>query len=223
MKKIVCPHCGTINLEKFVTYPHCAGCSALLGKSAIAPRAVWWRRRVRAGWWAAGLGGAILLLVALGLSETDVRQNGPLVPFPQVPRKAKVGQTLDCHLSFNAVRDNGTSPQQLQNLRLRFGRNFEKQWQIVAIMPAPDSDKRTIAGRVLQYESWPIEAVWRVQLRARETGSQKFMVSIDAKDFLAFQYIATIVVAESDKAQADKAQADKTPNSVTMKSEESKS
>ena len=204
MKKIVCPHCGTVNLEKFVTYPHCAGCSALLGASAVAPRAVWWKRRVRAGWWAAGLGGAILLLVALGLSETDVRQNGPLIPFPQVPREAKLGQTLNCRLAFDGIRDNGTSPQQLQNLRLRFGREFEKQWQIVAIMPTPSSDKRTIAGRVLQYKSWPIETVWRVQLRARKVGRQKFMVAMDAKDFLAFQYTTTVVVTKADKAQADK-------------------
>lgn len=195
MKKIVCPHCGTINLEKFVTYPHCAGCSALLGASVAPPRVVWWRRRVRAGWWAAVLGAAILALVALALSETDVRQNGPLVPFAQLPRAVEVGKTLDCRLNFNALRDNGTTPRRLQDLRLRFGRQFAKQWQIIAIAPKPDSDQQTSAGRLVKYASWPIDAVWRVELRPRKVGSQELRIAIDAKDFLATQYSTTVVVS----------------------------
>ena len=197
MKKIVCPHCGTINLEKFVTYPHCAGCSALLGATVELPRPAWWRRRVRAGWWAAVLGAAILALVALAISETDVHQNGPLVVFPQMPREVEVGQTLDCRLNFNALRDNGTTAQRLQNLRLRFGRQFDKQWQIVAIAPKPNSDQQTVAGRLVKYASWPSDTVWSVQLRPRKVGSQEFRIAIDAKDFLATQYSTTITVSKA--------------------------
>ncbi len=149
---------------------------------------------MRAGWWVAGLGGIILFLVALALNETEVRQNGPLIVFPQVPRTVALDQTLDCRLAFEGVRDNGTSPQQLQNLRLRFARNFEKQWQIVEIVPTPDQDTRTAGGRLLKYELWPIESAWRVQLRPRNVGRQRFVIAIDAKDFLVLPYSATINV-----------------------------
>ena len=199
MKKIVCPHCGTVNLEKFVTYPHCAGCSALLA-AQVSPRVLWWRRRVRTGWWAAVLGVTILLLVALALNETDVRQNGPVVVYPQLSRTMKMGETLDCRLVFDAVRDNGTSPQHLENLQLRFGRKFEKQWQIIDITPVPNRDQLGVAGRTLQYKSWPINTAWRVQLRPRQVGRPKIMIAVDAKDFLPMQYSATVeVVAATTK------------------------
>jgi len=102
VKKIVCPRCGAVNLEKFVTFPHCAGCSALLPLWGDAPAragASLLRRPLRVGFWMSLVGLALAQARGTKYADEVARDFQSLCEMPDA-----VAQTL---LRMDPVRKLG--------------------------------------------------------------------------------------------------------------------
>ena len=186
MKKIICPRCGAVNLEKFVTYPHCAGCSALLSLEEAGAGESLWRRPVRVGLWASLLGGALLAIAALAAREVGQGESQDLVVFGHVTRRVEPGASVVCRLSFDVVE--APTPRHLRDLTLVLARNFGRDWEVIAIEPAPD-DRLSSGGRaILRYERWSTDQAWMLRVKARRPGKNRLAFSVSARDYGAAQW-----------------------------------
>ena len=204
MKKIICARCGAVNLEGFITYPHCAGCSALLVETA-PKRVMWWTRRLRVVWWFSVLGGALAFLVALAFLETRDRDGGQILVYPRVPRRVNVGADFVARYQIDVVSEKIGAAVMLRDLELRLPRHFERDWQIVKVDPPPAADSgatsvASTSGRTFRYDEWPLQQTWRLRLRARRVGDAKIILWATGENHLAVQTRSTVTVL-SDKAK----------------------
>jgi len=150
MRKIPCPRCGTINLEKFVTFPHCANCGILLpaqSTSAQLQRAA--PRLIKPLLGMAVLAGATLcLVVAAALFEATPQDSGQIVIYGQLSRAARVGDLVSAQFTVDtmdapASQMNNT----LSEVKVRVPREFFDAFDSVALDPAPDEVTGRGSGR----------------------------------------------------------------------------
>ena len=183
MKKIVCPRCGAVNLEKFLSFPNCAGCAARLPQDDRAPSDVLWRRPLRVWLWVilAG-GGAIGALGAAAWFQAEPPQFSQLLVYVQAPREVVVGRTFRCRLTLDEVQES-SSLRRFGNVRVRLPNSSDAVFDVVAITPVPDSKINLGAARYYQFRSLPVGSILALDLRARQVGQHKLSIIVHADDY----------------------------------------
>jgi len=194
VKKIVCPQCGTINLEKFVTFPHCAGCSALLTTSREAGRVSIWRRPLRAGFWASLVGLALAGVVALSFSDSQPGEPQRLIVYPQLSRHVRLGEVLACQMGLESVRGDGREAGLLREVSWQLPRSVERDWRVVSVSPAPDAQARRVGKPMWIYHRWAAEERWSLRLQPRSAGRRVLAITAGASGHFPVQWRAVITV-----------------------------
>lgn len=199
MQKIRCPRCAVINLEKFVTFPRCAGCGVLLPETGSSPTLALWRRPVGSLLWASVVGCVAmgLVIVATVFEETPPPL-GQLVVYGQGPRAARVGGLLVFRLTVDAVEEASLREgRSLKNVSLRLPRDFFKKFRFVSLDPSPDEVTRSGFGRYFHYQTLPRETRLRLVVRAQQAGQYRLIASLLAEGRSPAQYRSTIMVGRS--------------------------
>ncbi|HVF10431.1 MAG TPA: hypothetical protein VNA16_06500 [Abditibacteriaceae bacterium] len=197
MRKILCPRCGAINLEKFVTFPHCANCGTLLPwQEAAAPFQRAWQRPLRPLLWLGVLAGASLALVAaVLLFETAPEASGQVVIYGQSSRVTQVGHLLSAQFTVDTIDAQAARPPDvLSAVKLRIPRHFFDDFDFIALDPAPDEIIDRGTGRYFQYAALPRETRLQLSMRARQTGRHRLNTQIYADDYSAGTYRTVITV-----------------------------
>ena len=199
MKKIVCPRCGVVNLEKFVTFPHCAGCSALLPNARAPRRASVWRRPLRAGFWAGLVGIAMAGAVALSFSPSETRESHEpqkLIVYAQLARQARLGEVVVCQLGIDSA-GNGAENSVLHDVSWRLARSSERDWRVVSVSPLSDASDTPAIGSVHNawvYRRWTTEERWTLRLQPRARGKRPLAIVAKASDHFPIQWRTTVTV-----------------------------
>ncbi|MEO6907507.1 MAG: hypothetical protein ABI210_06415 [Abditibacteriaceae bacterium] len=196
MKKIVCPSCGKVNFEAFVTYPNCSECGALLSDVENAqPKSVW-RRPVGTLWWLSLLG---VIAVAVAISVTlmghtpDVEQDQLLV-YGSLQRHLHVGSQTVMQLALDTVSASTTRQLQLTNVELRIPSELLKDWRLVSIEPPPKSTSKRGNGDYYKLGNLQINTVIFITWRARKPGEYRFSLTLAADNHQPARYMAVTQV-----------------------------
>jgi hypothetical protein len=192
MKKIVCPHCGAINLEKFLTFPHCAGCSALLPALAPPTHIPFWRRPLRVWLGVILLGTATLgLLAAASIFAIGLDEPSHLMVYATTrpPRRDGIAT---CRFWLEPFAAQGNSTRSLRGVSIRLPRGFERSFEILSVQPAPDSLEKSGGALNYKYRRWPVEQVWEMRVRLRRRCPQHLSIAVGAERFYTELYQATV-------------------------------
>jgi len=207
MRKIPCPRCGAINLEKFVTFPHCANCGTLLPSQEAQPQAArTWQRPLKPLLWIAVLGCATLgLVLAATLFEATPQEDGQVVIYGQSARATQVGHLMSTQFTVDTI--DATAPRSENTLRavnLRVPRDFFDRFDFAALDPLPDEVTDRGSGRYFSYAELPRETRLQLTARARQAGRYRLHIQIYAADYTPGEYRTTIVVEPNAGKKAKK-------------------
>jgi hypothetical protein len=197
MRKISCPRCGAINLEKFVTFPHCANCGTLLPtQEAQAQPQSRWQPLLKPLLWIAVLGCATLVLVlAATLFEATPQEEGQVVIYGQLARATRVGQLMTTLFMVDTIDASAPrSGNDLNAVKLRVPRDFFEQFQFIALDPPPDDVTDRGSGRYFSYAVMPRETRLQLRARARQPGRYRLNIQIYAANYSPGECRTTIVV-----------------------------
>ncbi len=189
MKKVVCPACGLVNLEKFVTYPHCAACGAPLA-DAPDEKLPLWKRPLSAPLWATVLG---LCCAGLGVAgilatrETRLPEDKQLVVYVQTPRHLRVGQVGQVQLGLDSVEEEGASGD-LNDLQLRLPSSLLRDFVVASIAPMPRGQFQRRNGIYFDFGDVKRSQIILISLRARRAGTRRIAFSLYARDFPRLQW-----------------------------------
>jgi hypothetical protein len=196
MKKIVCPSCGKVNFEAFVTYPYCAGCGALLPDAGKETPKSFWRRPVGALWWISLLGiAAVAVAVSITLlGDTDVQQDQLLV-YGSLQRHLHVGSQTVMQLTLDTVSEGNTLRRpSLKNVELRVPAELLKNWTLVSLEPAPKSTFKRGGGQYYELGDLNVNTVLFLTWRARKAGDYRFTLNLFADNYNPVRYMAATQV-----------------------------
>ena len=203
MKKIVCPSCGKVNFEAFVTYPHCAECGALLPDANESAPKSFWRRPVGTLWWISLLGAAavaVAISVTL-LGHTDVEQDQLLV-YGTLQRHLHVGSQTVMQLTLDTVSEgNVLRKPSLTNVELRIPSQLLNDWTLVSMEPAPKSTFKRGNGSYYRLGNLDVNTVIFVTWRARKPGDYRFTINLFADKHEPVRFMAATHV---DQQKVDK-------------------
>lgn len=202
MKKIRCAHCEVVNLEKFVTYPHCAGCGALLTQEEAPRRApLAWRRPLRPFLWATVVCIAAAAVVGAALMLRRPAAMGQLVAYGQTMRRVPIGGTLHLGLTIDtiaAARESNV----LNTVSVRFDESFLQKFPIVAVEPPAFTRKRSGSGHYFIFESVPRETQISFAFKSLRAGRHHLYAKIYAAAQLPTEYQATVTVVPKPGSKA---------------------
>jgi hypothetical protein len=195
LRKIRCPHCEVINLEKFVTFPHCAGCGALLNKEN-APRPKWtaWRRPLGPLLWA-----SVICLAAAGIVGGAMMLRRPaaigqLVIYGQTARRLPVGSTMQLSLTVDAIGTSTRETAMLREVSIRLDDKFLRKFALVTMEPAPRRRTRSGSGHYFLFEQVPRETQFAFNFKALRAGRHKLQAQVNATAHMPTDYAANITV-----------------------------
>lgn len=200
MRKIRCPHCAVVNLEKFVTFPHCAGCGALLTKEAT-PRRAWtaWRRPLGPILWATVLCFAAAAAVGAALMLRRPATMGQMMVYGQAMRTVPVNGNLQLSLALDAIGGSAPEGSPLKNIEVRFDKSFLRSFQVVKISPMAQGESNRGSGHYFRFSQMAREAPIQFQFKARQPGRFKLKARVTADAQVATDYSATVTVKPNDK------------------------
>jgi hypothetical protein len=207
MQKIACPRCGAINLEKFVTFPHCANCGTLLpSQEAAAPTARTWHRPLKPLLWMAVLCCAtVALVVAAALFQGTPQESGQVVIYGQLSRATQVGQLMQAQFTVDTMDAPESHAENILNeVKLRVPRDFFREFDFVAIDPVPDEVTNRGSGRYFSYATLPRETRLQLTARARRPGQHRLNVQIYAAGRSPGEYRTTIIVEHASGGKSRK-------------------
>jgi hypothetical protein len=206
MKKIRCPRCGVINLEKFVTYPHCAGCGSMLPQlPEEAEHLPVWRRPLGPLLWVTAIAGAVVaLVVAATMFERTPVEAGKLMVYGRAARNIRTDSELAIYLTLDPVDSEPTQQNEtLKDVSLRLSREILENFEFVSLAPPPDSVLRSGTGRYLEYVSLPRDTQLELTLRPRQPGVHTISIAIYARDRdPAVPYNLTVRVTPATKRKS---------------------
>ena len=193
MKKVVCAQCGLVNLEKFVSYPHCAACGARLPQEKPSRWRTLWKRPVKPLYWMLAVGASLSVLGAAIASlalETSARGGKPLLVYAQLPRQIAAGQSVSAQFALDSAEENPDAT--FNGVSLRLGRETRALWQVVALRPAPTSSGRQGSGFYYYWDALPRNGSLVLTLRARgqtsqTSGALPFRVTLAAQNYAPFE------------------------------------
>lgn len=192
MKKIVCPSCGKVNFEAFVTYPHCAECGALLPDAKEpAPRS-FWRRPVGTLWWISLLGVAAVVLAIsvtlLGSSHTDSDQ---LLIYGSLQRRMHVGSQTVMQLTLDTVEEASMLKRpSLEEVEVRIPTSLLKSWTLVSMEPVPKKMYTRGGGTYFRLGNMAVGNTLFLTWRALKPGEFRFVINVFADNHDPVRYIA---------------------------------
>ncbi len=222
MKKVVCPACGLINLEKFVTFPHCAACGAQLS-GADAEHVSTWKRPVGVPLWATIIGLCCVALSVLGIltaRETSRVDQKQLLAYVQVPRHMVVGQKSWLRFTLDTTEGDFTlgsgSATNLESVSLRFSSALLRNFDFVRIYPTPDSDRTSGNARYFQFQSIERDEPIKILLKARRAGTHRMVMTVNARGCLALDQPGTLEVVPAKIKPVAKALIGQSPVTKTI-------
>lgn len=207
MQKVVCQMCGLMNLDKFVTYPHCAGCGTRLAETAPPSNFERWKRPVGAPLWATLLGLCCAGLGYWGITitrETGRAEERQLLAYVQLPRPVYVGRDASLELTLDVSETEGRSIRSFENVRLRLPRSMFKNLAFVSAKPTPELQSEG-KGQYIVFETVNRDEPIVLTVRALRSGKIPIALDLYARDFTPFTYHSFL--------QVTRAGAVKVPNS----------
>jgi hypothetical protein len=183
MQKIRCPQCGVINLEKFISYPQCAGCgSTLPHPQQVSPVVSFWQRPVKPIVWVSVVGAALAGLIwAASVFQIKPENESQVVVYGNTSRSGVVGQVIALNLRVDALGESRIQrTQPLRNVQLRLPLRIFKTLRFVSISPAPDEMKIIGSGRYFEYRALERETSIRLDLRVMHEGDIRLPIAIYA-------------------------------------------
>jgi hypothetical protein len=186
MQKIRCPHCGVINLEKFITYPQCAACGRALPQVSPESSPPFWKRPVPPIFWALSVG---LLLAGLlwtaSVFRVDGESRSQVVLYGDRHRQARIGQMVTFHLRVDALGETRSEHRRpLRKVRLRIPlRNFETV-RFVSLQPPPDTMTIVGRGRFFTYTTLSHDSSLQLRLRVVKPTLAPLSLSVYADDHM---------------------------------------
>ena len=204
MQKIRCPRCGVVNLEKFVTYPQCAGCGSTLPSPRESPLP-FWRRPLGASLWVSVIGIAMVgIVIATSFLSSPPENEAQLVIYGNMPQRVQLQQTVIINLTIDAVGESSSQQRALlQNVKVRLPRTLFKKFAFVSLEPKPDTITSTTDGRYFQYDFLPRETTLKLRLYARSIGQQRARAAVYADDHSPGLYAFSIFVVPSIQKKSD--------------------
>jgi hypothetical protein len=203
MKKVLCPVCGLMNLEKFVTFPNCAGCGArlpvVIPETSLFER---WKRPLRAPLWATFVA---LCCAALGFwsltftRETD-REDIKLVAYVQLPHEQNSEQTVAVKFQLDTTQaDDSVTIPQFSNVRLRIAKATFDDFSFVAVSPRGRS-VQTGGENYIIFGSIARNQPLQILLRPRRAGKCRLAFSLIVPGFSPFLYQGTMKIVRAKGA-----------------------
>jgi hypothetical protein len=207
MRKVRCPHCSVINLEKFVTYPHCAGCGALLTKET-APRHNWtaWRRPLGPILWATVLccAGAAAVGAAMMLRRPAVM--GQMVVYGQTMRNVPVNGMLRLSLTMDSIDGSSRENSVLEDVTVRFDEAFLRAFPLQDVKPPAQSQSRSGSGHYFLFKRVPRETQIDFTFKSLQAGRHKLRTRISAGAHQPTEFSANITVVTKPLPKTEKTQ-----------------
>ena len=208
MKKVVCAQCGLVNLDKFVSFPHCAACGALLAQPEKPAR--WngkWRRPVRPFYWMLAVGsglGVLALAIANLAAESRNLGDKPLLVYSQIPRSLRASQMATAQFTLDsALKD---ADDEFQNVSLRLSRQTQSHVAIVSVQPPPDSTEMRGQGRYYGWDELPRGSTIKIVLmpaKSEKNGAVlPLQLTFGAAQYRPFEMRATLETATPISAKS---------------------
>lgn len=195
LRKVRCPHCEVINLEKFVTFPHCAGCGALLNKEN-APRPKWtaWRRPLGPILWATVICLAAAGIVGGAMMLRRPAAMGQLVLYGQTARRLPLNGQLQLSLTVDAIGSSTRETSVLREVSIRLDENFLRNFALVKTEPAPRRRIRQGNGHYFWFEQVPRETQFAFNFKALRAGRHRLEAQVNATAHMPTDFVANITV-----------------------------
>ncbi|RYG72051.1 hypothetical protein EON80_04535 [bacterium] len=196
MKKVLCQMCGLVNLDKFVTYPHCAGCGIRLAETTTPSSLENWKRPLGTPLWATIIGLCCAGLAYWGITiarETGHADASKLIAYIEVPRNASVGTVTFVKLLPDSVESENMPVRTFHDVRLRVSRSNFEDFAFVDISP-PSVMQSEGSGRYFVYESLAHDEPITLKLRPLRAGQAQLSLSLFARDFTPFSIRSTVKV-----------------------------
>lgn len=194
MKKIVCPRCGAVNLEKFLSFPNCAGCATRLPQDKTPPIDPFWRRPLRLWLWLVLVGGvAIGALGGAAWFQTEPPQFAQLLVYGRVPNPVTVGRTFVCRLTLDEVFDSSPS-RRFRNVRVRLPSSPDAIFDVLSMTPAPDQKINLGVARYFQFRELGNGSTLALTLRTRQAGEHRLSIVVHADAHYSAHYRSTVTV-----------------------------
>jgi hypothetical protein len=205
MRKIRCPHCAVVNLEKFVTYPHCAGCGALLTKDAPA-RQNWtaWRRPLGPILWATVLCCAAAAAVGAAMMLRRPAVMGQMVIYGQTMRNVSVNGTLLLSLTMDSIGGSTRETSPLNNVTIRFDKSFLQDFTVTNIDPPAPAEMTSGNGHYFVFKELTRETQVNFTFKALHAGRYKLRTRVNADSQQPMDYVANIIVTPKKSAPKPK-------------------
>lgn len=205
MKKFVCLACGLVNLDGFVSYPHCAACGARLPQQPPARWRAFWRRPVNTLYFALAVGGGLIML-ALGVirlaRETREGVGKPLLVYSKIPRKLAPGQSDVALYTLDSAEEAPDAA--FEAVQMRLSRDTLRDLSVIAIQPAPQTVAVRGSGRYYGWEELPRGTTVKLSFRPRvQSGVVRLHVTLSATDYVPFETRSTLrlTTAKLDKTR----------------------
>ncbi len=177
MKKVRCPRCYVVNLERFVTFPYCAGCGAHLptGKDEAAHHSAW-RRPLGVALWTSLFGVTLLaLFAAVRVFDVPFAQTPDVSATGSAPRRVIVGDEFALRLTIEPSE--GTKEgQTLHAMQLRVLQSSLAGLTLLEIQPPPDAIVERGQARYFEYATFSVEQPVRLRLRATKPGHRSLQI-----------------------------------------------
>ena len=198
MKKVVCARCGLVNLDKFVSFPHCAACGTLLEPQAPPPWRTIWSRPVRPLYWmlAVGSGLAVLGLVIASITrETLAVGDKPLLVYTQIPRDFAPGQTIKVQFTLDSALEHPDDS--FERVSLRLSQQMQRDFIDITIQPPPAAIERRGRGRYYLWNKLPRNTALKLALRPRpqSEGALQIQATLWAAHYRQFDVRASLAKA----------------------------
>ena len=203
MKKVVCAQCGLVNLDKFVSFPHCAACGALLKPEAPAKWRVFWRRPVKPLYWmlAVGSGLAALGLAIAGIArETSAGGDKPLLVYTQIPRDYTPGQTVKVQFTLDSALENPDD--NFERVSLRLSQQTQREFIGLTLQPMPSAIEARGRGRYYLWDKLPRNTAIKLALTPpSQSGTLNIQATLWAAQYQQFEVRASIAKAPKKSAR----------------------
>lgn len=200
MKKIRCPQCSVINLERFITYPHCAGCGTLLANEEVhakVEKVPTMRQPLKPVLWATLFAIAV---VAVGLflaraMTIAAATPGQLVIYGRMTRVTGMGKMITADLTVDATgNDVARRDAELTGVKLRISERFFNDFKYMGLEPKPDRQMSSGSGRYYYYSHLPLNTRLQLKVQPLHAGQFLFESSVYADEQYAGDFNAVINV-----------------------------
>lgn len=212
MKKVVCARCGLVNLDKFVSFPHCAACGTMLPQEAPPKWRKFWRRPVRPFYWMLAVGSGLGLLglaIASIARETRVSGDKPLLVYTQIPRDIGAGQNVTAQFTLDSALENPDDS--FERVSLRLNHETQHDFLVIAIKPPPTLTESRGRGRYYLWDELPRNTALKLTLQPRsnvkKSGALRLHATLWAASYEQFEVRANIITVSANSAASGRVSA----------------